>query len=79
MEVTYTANGFDTKIVSMPMPVGNQQVEEIVKAYSPVRQWENSLLQVTSVQVGHTGEVLATVPETPSLSMSVGRFEFKGQ
>ena len=76
MEVTYTADGFGPTIVSMPLPAGNQTAEDIIRSYSPVHQWEASLLPYVSVQVGLSGEVHPVITTNPNLTLSVGRYEF---
>ena len=41
VEVEYTAEGFDPVIVGMPLPLADQQLDDLVKQYAPQTVWEN--------------------------------------
>ena len=64
MEVLYTAEGYPDKLISMPMPVGNQTAESVIQSYAPTAQWIAEAAPVVDVQVGVSGTVVPTPVNT---------------
>ena len=57
MEVEYTAEGYPTVLVGLPLPTDLSNVESIIAAYSPVHHWLESTVAVVDVPVGTSGVV----------------------
>jgi hypothetical protein len=64
MEVEYTAEGYPTVLVGLPLPTDLTNVESIIAAYSPVHHWLESTVAVVDVPVGTSGVV--TYDSTPA-------------
>lgn len=65
MEIEFSAVGYETLMVGMPLPVEGQHHEDIIKSYAPIQYWENSTKVVVDVSVGSSG-TLSTVEPTPT-------------
>jgi hypothetical protein len=70
MEVEYTAAGYPTMLVGMPLPVNDGDVGTIVEQYAPIHRWIESTATVVSVPVGTSGIVSyapqVITPPTPA-------------
>ena len=66
MEVEYSAAGYSTKLVGMPMPIQGQTLEQVVAQYAPLNEWVAESTPVVAVQVGQSGSVQLVAPAQPS-------------
>jgi hypothetical protein len=70
MEVEYTAEGYPTMLVGMPLPVNDGDVSTIVEQYAPIHRWMESTAVVVNVPVGTSGIVsyapAVVTPPTPA-------------
>lgn len=69
MEVKYSADGYDTITIGLPLPLTGEDPVNTIKMYAPIRQWLDSKKTVTEVAVGTTGvltydDAPITVPTT---------------
>lgn len=62
MEVEYTADGYSTKLIGMPLPIQGQTLEQVVTQYAPMAAWVSETTPVVAVQVGESGSVQPTAP-----------------
>lgn len=68
MEVEYTAEGYPTMLVGMPLPVNDGDVSTIVEQYAPIHRWLESTAIPVAVPVGTSGIVsYAPVVATPPI------------
>lgn len=57
MVVEYTATGYPTLQVGMPLPVSGQTVDSVVQRYAPIPQWVETTLTYADVPIGLRGAV----------------------
>lgn len=57
MEVEYTAEGYPTMLVGMPLPVGDVAIATVIEQYAPIHRWIESTAVPVSVPVGTSGVV----------------------
>lgn len=67
MDILYTSPEYGTTLVGARMPWDGETVEQIAQMYSPVRNWIERTLAVSSVSVGAAGDlsVVLVAPDTP--------------
>lgn len=65
MEIVYTAEGHQTMHIGARLPFAGELLEDIIKAYAPVRFWEEAAMQVVIPQAGTSGQIVPS-PRTES-------------
>jgi hypothetical protein len=55
MVVEYSAEGYPTLLVGLPLPVVGVEARDIIERYAPTRQWYDSILTYQDVPVGLEG------------------------
>jgi len=67
MTVEYRAEGFTTYTVGVPLPVDGISLENRIRQYAPIRNWEFELTPVIPVEVGSSGtNTITLISEIPS-------------
>jgi hypothetical protein len=72
MDILYTSPDYGTTLVGARMPWDGETVEQIAQMYSPVRNWIEQTLTVSSVSVGAAGDLAVTVgsPDAPDAPLT---------
>lgn len=52
LEVEYTADGYNTILVSMPLPLQGVNIQEHMKMYAPYSEWEKSKKGLQDIELG---------------------------
>jgi hypothetical protein len=67
MDILYTSQDYGTLLVGARMPWDGETVEQIAQMYSPVRNWIERTLTVSSVSVGAAGNLVVIIgsPNAP--------------
>jgi len=58
MEVVYAADGHETMHIGARLPFEDEQLEDVIRAFSPVPLWEERAKAVQVPQVGLTGTIV---------------------
>lgn len=66
MEVVYTANGYPTQHIGMPLPLEGSAVEAVIQYYAPTAFWMNEVTPRVIPQLGATGTLTSADPVVPS-------------
>jgi hypothetical protein len=83
MVVEYSAAGYPTLQVGLPLPVTGVDVKTIIEMYAPTAQWYDSTLVYQDVAVGLEGSVphvetsLATVKSTKLAQLADWRYKLE--
>ena len=64
MEVLYKTEGKPDQYIGMPVPVGNESYEDIIKRHAPLRYWDSLDAAPVRVIVGTSGVI--SLDEPPS-------------
>jgi hypothetical protein len=62
MEVVYASEGRQTMHIGARLPFEGEELEDVIKAFAPVRLWEEAEMQVVVPQTGTSGQIVI-VPE----------------
>ena len=57
MEVVYTAEGYDSITVGTMLPYDDEPLENVIKAYAPIRQWIDSKRSFAQIVIGTSGAI----------------------
>lgn len=71
MEVLYTSDGRQTMHIGARLPYEGEQLEEVIKAFAPIRLWEEAEMPVAPPEVGHSGTVEIVEQEIAPLPQPV--------
>lgn len=66
MEVVYASEGRQTMHIGARLPYEGEQLEDVIKAFAPVRFWEEAEMAVVVPEAGTSGQIVI-VPEEPIL------------
>lgn len=66
MEVVYTSEGRQTMHIGARLPFAGEALEDVIKAFAPVRLWEEADMAVVVPKAGVRGQIVI-VPEEPIL------------
>lgn len=57
MEIVYSADGYETMNIGARLPFEGEALEDVIRSFAPIYQWEQSKLPVVVPQVGLNGIV----------------------
>ena len=63
MEVVYASEGRQTMHIGARLPYEGEQLEDVIKAFAPVRLWEEAEMSVIVPEVGLSGEIVLVPQE----------------
>ena len=66
MEVIYASEGRQTMHIGARLPYEGEQLEDVIKAFAPVRLWEESQMAVVVPEAGISGQIVL-LPEEINL------------
>ena len=75
MEVVYTAEGYPTQHIGARLPYEGEELESVIRMFSPVLYWEEQSKPVVAPSVGVSGTlapipVVVEAPEQPTIPVS---------
>lgn len=65
MEIVYESEGRQTMRIGARLPFVGEILEDVVRAYAPIRFWEEQELSVVVPQVGATGVIVPPPAPVP--------------